>query len=123
MARFALITIIMPVLFLTSCSAYDFASPSNGRIKAKDKQIFFFSDEENIDKETKYYDALLDIKQKYPKEVRQMKVYQTEQKNPLQNHTFPSLVVIDNNQVIVKINGFVKSKEEIVRPITKALSN
>lgn len=123
MARYAIITIMMPLLILTSCSAYDFTASSNGRIKAKDKQIFFFSDEENIDKEAKYYDALLDIKQKYPKAVRHMKVYQTEQKNPLKIHTFPSLVVIDNNQVIVKINGFVKSKEEIVRPITRALSN
>lgn len=42
--------------------------------------------------------------------------------NQFEIETFPSLLVIDKKQVLVQIEGTVVSKEDILEPVSSALS-
>ncbi|MDQ0162114.1 hypothetical protein [Bacillus alveayuensis] len=111
------------VLLLSSCSPYS----KNDKLKAiqfDDRQIVFFSDDRSIHEEAVYYDALLDLKHDFPREIQNMKVFYRKQTDhpPFDIKTYPSLVVVENNKIIVHIKGPVESKDEIVLPLTKALS-
>ncbi|MCA1029899.1 hypothetical protein LCL95_02485 [Bacillus timonensis] len=90
---------------------------------AQDKQILFFSDERNLKEEVNYYDALIELKEMFPKEVANMRVIsQKETIAGLNITTYPTLIVIHDNQILKRIQGYL-SKEEIIAPIEEALSH
>ena len=39
------------------------------------KQLIFFSDEEEYEREVSYYDALIELKRDYPEEIKDMKIF------------------------------------------------
>ncbi|KZZ83012.1 hypothetical protein [Bacillus sp. SJS] len=122
--RMFLAVMIGPVLFLSSCTFPGLMSQTSGTsIQTKDKVIVFFSDGDKIEDEKQYYDALLAIKEKYPVDSKNFKVYQEEQNNPFGVRKYPSLLVMDNKKVVIHIEGMVQTKEEILKPLRKVLKH
>jgi hypothetical protein len=125
MTKSILIAFIIPVIILSSCENVLFSQGTTDEELTKEKQLLFFSDDDNIDREAVYYDALLDIKKEFPEEIENMKVF-SEQNDSGQYEVevdiYPSLLVIDKDGVVVHIEGAVLTKEEIMEPIANALS-
>ena len=90
------------------------------------KQLIFFSDEEEYEREVSYYDALIELKRDYPEEIKDMKVFTTSDSKKyfetFQIDQCPALIVFYNNEVIVVIEGKA-TVEEIVTPISNAFSS
>ncbi|WP_226665934.1 hypothetical protein [Metabacillus litoralis] len=123
MKRLLLITFIIPVIVLSSCDNVLFLNGAPKENIAQDKQLLFFSDDDNIDREAIYYEALLDIKKDFPKEFEDMQIYSEKNNNKTYEvDTYPSLLVVDKEEIVVHIEGSVLSKEEILEPISNALS-
>ncbi|MGD6818387.1 hypothetical protein ACQCVE_15105 [Metabacillus sp. 113a] len=121
--RILLAALIGSVLILSSCTFPGVISQTAvPPVHSKEKVILFFSDEKKIEEEEQYYDALLAIKDKYPAEYKKMRIYQEEQKNPYGVSTYPALMIMENHEIVVRIEGIVNSKDEILAPIKKALS-
>jgi hypothetical protein len=123
MKRSIFIAFIIPVIVLSSCENLLFSEGPLNEDIPQDKQLVFFSDDENIQREAVYYDALLDIKKSFPEEFENMKIISEKtDHNQFEIETFPSLLVIDKTQVLVQIEGTVVSKEDILEPVSSALS-
>ena len=90
------------------------------------KQLIFFSDEEEYEREVSYYDALIELKRDYPDEIKDMKIFTTSDSKKyfekFQIDRCPALIVFYNNKVIVVIEGKA-TVEEIVTPVSNALSS
>ncbi|WP_099353594.1 hypothetical protein [Fredinandcohnia onubensis] len=113
--------IILSFIFLSSCSSYQ-TQPTLPEID--EKQIIFFSDEDNLHNESNYYDALLELRNKFPTEIANMKVVSSEDNRLYTKYKieeYPSLLIIEQNKVLEKIEGNV-DKEEIIIPIENVLS-
>ncbi|MDQ0231328.1 hypothetical protein [Metabacillus malikii] len=125
MKRSILIAFIIPIFILSSCENSFVTKKEQVNHSIEDKQIIFFSDNENIDQEAVYYDALLAIKNDYPKEFKNMKVIFEKEKKYSKLYEideFPSLIVIKKDLVVAKVEGTSKTKNDIVQTITQALS-
>jgi len=90
------------------------------------KQLIFFSDEEEYEREVSYYDALIELKRDYPEEIKDMKIFTISDSKKyfetVQIDHCPALIVFYNNEVIVVIEGKA-TVEEIVTPVSDALSS
>jgi hypothetical protein len=121
-----LLTLIMlasTALLLTSCNdiAADKVVLAEDRVIGR--QVIFFTDERNISKEVAYYDAIIELKNKYPEDLKQLEVvnYSSDKSNPkVQSPVYPAIVVVDNNQVVTKITGKAQ-KEQIVKSVSNAI--
>ncbi|MEC2074758.1 hypothetical protein [Metabacillus fastidiosus] len=120
MAKSLLLAFIMSVFILSSCH-------SNSKLEEeemKDKQILFFSDDSDIEREAVYYDAILDLRKEFPEEIDSMKVISDKKEyGPFKVDTLPSLIVVEKKEVVVRIEGTVLVKEKILNPISNALMN
>ncbi|MGM0873497.1 MAG: hypothetical protein ACQEWV_01645 [Bacillota bacterium] len=124
MKRSILIAFIIPIIILSSCENVLFSHDETDEDITQDKQLLFFSDVDNIDREAVYYDALLDIRKEFPEEFENMKVISEHSDNGKYNvDIYPSLLVIKKEEIVVQIEGAVLSKEEIMRPVADALSH
>lgn len=89
------------------------------------KQIVFFSDDEALEQEVSYYDAIIELKKSYPEEMKNMKILSASELDDYSNmfeiDHCPALLVYYRNQVIVEIEGKATT-DEIVVPIAKVLS-
>ncbi len=122
MKRSILIVLIIPAVVLSSCVNIQFSEGPSDLTITKDKQIVFFSDDDNIDREAVYYDALLDIRENFPDEFENMKVISEKADNRLYEvDTYPSLLVVSKEEILVQIEGAVVSKEDILEPVSNAL--
>lgn len=114
---------LFSLLFLSaSCSNHN--SIDSLAIKDNVKQIIFFSDETNVQKEVAYYDALIELRRGFPTEVENMMIFTREEGkkyfDTLQIKNSPAIIVIYNDEVVANINGLV-TKEQIVQPISNVL--
>ncbi|PFA68889.1 hypothetical protein CN378_05255 [Bacillus sp. AFS015802] len=115
-----------PMLFLTSCDDIS----SNKVVLAEDqfieKQVIFFTDEGNVSREIPYYDAIIELKKQYPEHFKKLKVVSLnkETTNRITDHppASPAIVVVENNQIICKVEGTM-SKERIIKPVSSAIKN
>ncbi|MFD1777733.1 MULTISPECIES: hypothetical protein [Fredinandcohnia] len=113
--------IILSFIFLSSCSSYQ-TQPTLP--ETEEKQIIFFSDEDNLHNESNYYDALLELRNKFPTEIANMKVVSSEDNRLYTKYKveeYPSLLIIEQDKVLEKIEGNV-DKEEIIIPLENVLS-
>ncbi|WP_273125164.1 hypothetical protein ACNRWW_08095 [Metabacillus sp. HB246100] len=123
MKRTILIAFIIPVVILSSCDTIHFSTPSANERITQEKQLLFFSDDENIDREAVYYDALLDIKREFPEDFKKMEIISGKHHNKEYNvDTFPCLLVVEQQEVLVHIEGSVSSKDDIIEPIKTILT-
>lgn len=84
------------------------------------------SDEADLQVEAPYYDAIIELRQLFPEEFRNMKTISTNKAKEYYD-TFkvkecPALLVLHNEEILVKVVG-KNTKKEIVQPITAALTN
>ncbi|MGM0902556.1 MAG: small peptidoglycan-associated lipoprotein [Bacillota bacterium] len=111
------------LLFTSSCSSMSKYEELGLEYDAK--QIIFFSDDANYNKEAAYYDAIIELKREFPEEFDNMMVLSGNKASKydklLEVEKHPALVVFYQDKVVVKIHGRV-SKDEIIAPITKFLS-
>ncbi|MCV9887502.1 hypothetical protein [Metabacillus halosaccharovorans] len=122
MKRSILIIFIIPVVVLSSCKNIIHSDVPTDFTLNRDKQIVFFSDDKNIDREAIYYDALLVIKEDFPEEFENMRVIsENMDKHLYEVDTYPSLLVVSKKEILVQIEGTVLSKEEILEPVSNAL--
>lgn len=109
------------ILILGSCSILE---KKELQFKNNVKQIIFFSDEENYEAENSYYDALIELRNRFPNEIKNMLILSSNNAKPYyqayQIDSCPALLVIYNNEVVVKIIG-AATKDEIIKPITDVL--
>ncbi|WP_148709063.1 hypothetical protein [Falsibacillus albus] len=85
------------------------------------KQIIFFSDGEHYQDEIAYYDALIDLKRKYPDDFRDMLIMTPkDRQTQVSVKDYPTLVIMYHQKVVLKVNGD-RSKKEIVRHVSKTL--
>lgn len=112
------------ILLTTSCKQDD--DETLLEIDSDIKQVFFFSDESELQVEAPYYDAIIELRQKFPEEFKDMKTvtpqYAKDHYDTFKVENCPALLVIYNNDVVVKIVG-ENTKEQIIEPITAALTN
>lgn len=118
----SLVIFMLSFLLLSSCHLAQ-NTPSSIVLNNTEKQLIFFSDEDNLHNESSYYDALLEIKKTYPEIVTSMKVIPSSEKvrySSFDVNTFPTLLVIHENNIIAQIEGDL-SKEEIIKPLVDVL--
>lgn len=122
---------VLPLIILTSFF-FTTASCQNNEIDEElsfdhhTKQILFFSDESKYQLEASYYDALIELKQHYPEEIKNMMTLSPENAEKYYEwfdvKECPALIVVYNDQIVVRVNG-ENSKHEIIEPISTALSS
>jgi hypothetical protein len=123
-----LLTLIMlasTALILTSCNDIAADKVVLAEDRFIERQIIFFTDERNISKEVAYYDAIIELKNKYPEDLKHLEVvdYSSDESNPnVQSPVYPAIVVVDNNQVVTKISG-KSHKDVIVKSVSDAVEN
>jgi hypothetical protein len=121
-----LLTLIMlasTALLLTSCNDIAADKVVLAEDRFIERQIIFFTDERNISKEVAYYDAIIELKNKYPEDLKQLEVvnYSSDKSNPkVQSPVYPAIIVVDNNQVVTKISGKAH-KDQIVKSVSNAI--
>ncbi|MFN2746063.1 MULTISPECIES: hypothetical protein [Bacillus] len=74
-----------------------------------------------MDREIAYYDALMDLKKEYPKQVANMEILEEKGKWKKDVHIFPCLLLVNDKKVLVKIEGKIKDKEKIVKLLKEQL--
>ena len=119
-----LVVLTSTMLLLTSCNYIS----SNKVVLAEDqfieKQVIFFTDDRNVSREIPYYDAIIELKKQYPDHFKQLKVVRLNDdattKVAESPPTSPAIVVIENNQVVCKVEGNI-SKENIIKPVSRAM--
>ncbi|WP_084786836.1 hypothetical protein [Bacillus tuaregi] len=90
------------------------------------KQIVFFSDDKALEQEVSYYDAIIELKQEYPEEMKHMKILSASELDEYGNlfkvDHCPALLVYYRNKVIVEIEGKA-STADIISSISRVLSS
>jgi thioredoxin-related protein len=117
-----LLLLFSVLLILTSSSCSKAESPEL-EINEDIKQIVFFSDDSNYRKEAAYYEAILELKQKYPEAIKNMMIINEDRKEYLKQFELknsPAMVLIYEDQTLVKIAGVVP-KNQIIKPMENAL--
>lgn len=88
------------------------------------KQVIFFSDEDDYQQEASYYDAIIELKELYPKEFDNMTIIPASNARKYDNFFHvehcPAIFVVYGNQIIAQVNGTV-TKDEIIEPLSKVL--
>jgi hypothetical protein len=121
-----LLTLIMlasTALLLTSCNDIAADKVVLAEDRFIERQVIFFTDERNISEEVAYYDAIIELKNKYPEGLKHLEVvdYSSDESNPnVQSPVYPAIVVVDNNQVVTKITG-KSHKDEIIKSVSDAV--
>ncbi|MEQ2526032.1 small peptidoglycan-associated lipoprotein [Robertmurraya yapensis] len=118
--------ILMALLISTSCANNEDVPLE---LDSSAKQVIFLSDETesaNLQTEAPYYDAIIELRQQFPNEFKNMKTISPHKAedyfDSIEKKECPALLVIQNDKILVKIVG-KSSKEEIIQPIEAALAN
>ncbi|MFB6465739.1 small peptidoglycan-associated lipoprotein [Cytobacillus sp. Hz8] len=89
------------------------------------KQILFFSQESNFDDEASYYDAIIELKKKFPKEIHNMLIISSKDAAKYYDRYHieqsPAMVVVYQNKVLFSVDGLIP-KERIIEPVEQALT-
>jgi hypothetical protein len=103
------------LLLLSSCQ-FD-SSEKQARIQSLlEADALFISNEENLTIENEYYDAILEIKKLYPGEMDEVVLLTHNHHRYIDEKfnitTYPTLLLIDKEQIITKIDG--KQERQII---------
>lgn len=107
-------------LLLTCCSFSNASNKNPIKTSQTEPMIVLFSDENSIDKEADYYDALLEIQKLYPDDSLPFQFVYSNNKEAIKYFnitTFPTLIVINPDETILLRLENSYLKEEIVHEI------
>lgn len=122
---------VLPIVILTSVlftagSCQSKKIDEDLGIDSSKKQIIFFSDESKYQLEASYYDAIIELKQSFPEEVKNMMTLSPKNSEDyykrFEVNECPTILVIYNEKIVARIDG-ESSKNEIIKPISTALSS
>ncbi|ART76184.1 hypothetical protein B4U37_09085 [Sutcliffiella horikoshii] len=123
MIRGAVIFFTLSFFILSSCQENQ--SITHIQFPDDSRTLVFFTDESNLQDESTYYDAIIDLKNSFPDEVANLKVVHSENEKLLYKQfnvkATPSLIVVHDNEVVTQIEGS-KPKKDIVVSIEQALN-
>ncbi|WP_226681052.1 thioredoxin domain-containing protein [Sutcliffiella horikoshii] len=123
MIRGAVIFFMLSFFILSSCQENQ--SITHIQFPDDSRTLVFFTDESNLQDESTYYDAIIDLKNSFPDEVANLKVVHSENEKLLYKQfnvkATPSLIVVHDNEVVTQIEGS-KPKKDIVVSIEQALN-
>ncbi|BCB03192.1 hypothetical protein [Bacillus sp. KH172YL63] len=123
---FTFILLTSTMLLLTSCDYISSSKVVLAKDQFIDKQVIYFTDDQNVSNEIPYYDAIIELKKQYPDHFKKLKVVSlnTEETNQITESppASPAIVVVENNQVICKVEGNL-SKENIIHPVSTAIKS
>lgn len=124
MIRGAVIFFTLSFFILSSCQENQ--SITHIQFPDDSRTLVFFTDESNLQDESTYYDAIIDLKNSFPDEVANLKVVHSENEKLLYKQfnvkATPSLIVVHDNEVVTQIEGS-KPKKDIVISIEQALNH
>ncbi|TYS68538.1 hypothetical protein FZC75_17760 [Sutcliffiella horikoshii] len=123
MIRGAVIFFTLSFFILSSCQENQ--SITHIQFPDDSRTLVFFTDESNLQDESTYYDAIIDLKNSFPDEVANLKVVHSENEKLLYKQfnvkATPSLIVVHDNEVVTQIEGS-KPKKDIIISIEQALN-
>ena len=122
----AIFTAAICFLFLTSGCSLSHIMPDHEQQQSANQRhlkLIFFSDDEHMGQEVAYYDALLDLKKEFPEQVSNMEISHEKGQWKKEVKIFPSLLLVNDKKVLVKIEGKIKDKDKIVRLLQKELKH
>lgn len=119
----AIFTAAICFLFLTSGCSLSHIMPDQHHqsVNQHHLKLIFFSDDEHMEQEVAYYDALLDLKKEFPEQVSNMEISHDKGQWKKEVKIFPSLLLVNDKKVLVKIEG--KIKDKIVKLLQKELKH
>lgn len=85
-------------------------------------KILFFSDAKDIEKEVPYYDALLDLKNDFPKQIDNLEVKKNKHGWEDEIKSLPALIIVHKHRILFKIEGYIIHKKEILEPLRSTLN-
>jgi|GEM_PF-1991718 hypothetical protein len=122
--RFHVCYIFSMIFILSACTQKEPIYKQLG-LEKDAPHILFVSNKQNYLNESVYYDALIELKNTFPEDINQLTVLQFQKDDEylkrLNIEESPCLLIIFNDDILVNISGAV-SKEEIIQPVTKTLS-
>jgi hypothetical protein len=118
----AILMLLSLFIILSSCSK-ELSTRHQTLQKFKDK-VIFISNESNYMSENEYYDALLDLKKVYPKEIGNMELIDiTNHEQEILDFeikSFPAIVVVSKHGRITRVVSGENASRHV---ITKSVSN
>lgn len=122
--RLAICIIPIFLLLITSCAKNNEVIANYPFLQKKDENItLLFSDDHFISDEGNYYDALLDVKRRYPEKIRSFNIIHSSDRDLVRHYNiqeYPTLLVLHNEQVTIRVEGSLK-KFEILKMLEDAL--
>jgi hypothetical protein len=124
----------LAIIFFSSCtlilSSFSSLSESGSDTLpiSEKKQLLFITSKDKYMLENEYYDALFELKDKFPIETNQMLVIEADSKeinetSPLLNQfKAPAIAIVEKGEIKLKIQGVHTDKEEIVEKINQNLT-
>ncbi|MBM7659531.1 hypothetical protein JOC85_000298 [Bacillus mesophilus] len=96
------------LLLLTSCQFGN--SENDSKLTSLlEADALYISNEEDLMLENEYYNALIEVKRLYPEDLEEVIVLSNEDivsiEKELLVKTYPTLLLIDRNEIIAKIEG------------------
>ena len=111
------------LLLIAACDGT--GKPEKLKIDQGVSQVIFFSDDTNYTHEAAYYDAIIELKRDFPEEMDNMMVLTGDEAADYHQQfnvtSHPAILVFFQEQVVAKVDG-IATKEQIVLPLSKALS-
>lgn len=112
------------LFILTSCTSNQEVITNYPFLQKKDENItLLFSDDQFIYEEGNYYDALLDVKRRYPQKIRSFNIIHSSERDLVKHYEineYPTLLVIHNEHIAIRIQGALQ-KAEILKILEEVL--
>lgn len=110
---------------LTSCTSNEEVITNYPFLQKKDENItLLFSDDQFIYEEGNYYDALLDVKKRYPKQISSFNIIHSSERDLISHYEineYPTLLVIYNEHITIRVQGSLQ-KAEILKILEEVLN-
>ncbi|WP_169819239.1 hypothetical protein [Anaerobacillus arseniciselenatis] len=110
-------------MFLSSCNNNEVLSNYPFLQKEDEHITILFSDDHYIHEEGNYYDALLDVKRRYPELIRSFNIIHSSDRDLIRYFEiseFPTLLVIHNEKITIRVEGSLQ-KNEILQTLEQSL--
>ncbi|OIJ09747.1 hypothetical protein BKP35_14745 [Anaerobacillus arseniciselenatis] len=114
---------IFLLMFLSSCNNNEVLSNYPFLQKEDEHITILFSDDHYIHEEGNYYDALLDVKRRYPELIRSFNIIHSSDRDLIRYFEiseFPTLLVIHNEKITIRVEGSLQ-KNEILQTLEQSL--
>lgn len=112
------------LFFISSCSNNEEVITNYPFLQKQNENItLLFSDDGSISAEGNYYDALLDVKRRYPEKLRSFNIIHSSDRDLVKHYeieSYPTLLVIHNDKVTIRVEGTLKTVE-ILKLLEEAL--